>query len=64
VTATSLFTVSTFSWGITRPVSRDLSTSAALRPLAQRTRIVCVVSGGNIDASTLAPILVGETPRG
>jgi len=24
--------------------------------------VVCVVSGGNMDASALAPILVGETP--
>jgi threonine dehydratase len=39
-----------------------LATAAALAGHAGEGRIVCVVSGGNIDASTLAPILVGETP--
>jgi threonine dehydratase len=39
-----------------------LATAAALAGHAGDERIVCVVSGGNIDASTLAPILVGETP--
>jgi threonine dehydratase len=39
-----------------------LAPAAALAGLAGEGRIVCVVSGGNIDASTLAPILVGETP--
>jgi hypothetical protein len=24
--------------------------------------VVCIVSGGNIDLSTLAPILAGRTP--
>src|SRR5918996_554863 len=36
--------------------------TVALEGRAGEGRIVCVVSGGNIDASTLAPILVGETP--
>jgi threonine dehydratase len=39
-----------------------LATAAALAGHAGEGQIVCVVSGGNIDASTLAPILVGETP--
>jgi threonine dehydratase len=39
-----------------------LATAAALAGHAGEGRIVCVVSGGNIDASTLAPILLGETP--
>jgi threonine dehydratase len=39
-----------------------LAPAAALAGRAGEGRIVCVVSGGNIDASTLAPILVGETP--
>jgi threonine dehydratase len=39
-----------------------LAPAAALACRAGEGRIVCVVSGGNIDASTLAPILVGETP--
>jgi threonine dehydratase len=39
-----------------------LATAAALAGHGGEGRIVCVVSGGNIDASTLAPILVGETP--
>ena len=36
--------------------------AAALAGRAGEGRVVCVVSGGNIDASTLAPILLGETP--
>jgi threonine dehydratase len=39
-----------------------LAPAAALAGRAGEGRIVCVVSGGNIDASTLAPILEGETP--
>jgi threonine dehydratase len=39
-----------------------LAVAAALAGRAGDGRIVCVVSGGNIDASTLAQILVGETP--
>jgi threonine dehydratase len=38
------------------------SIAAALSGKAGVGKIVCVVSGGNIDASTLARILVGETP--
>jgi threonine dehydratase len=39
-----------------------LAPAAALAGRAGEGRIVCVVSGGNIDAATLAPILVGEMP--
>jgi threonine dehydratase len=39
-----------------------LATAAALAGRAGEGRIVCVVSGGNIDASKLAPILLGDTP--
>jgi threonine dehydratase len=39
-----------------------LAPAAALAGRAGEGRIVCVVSGGNIDASVLAPILMGEVP--
>jgi threonine dehydratase len=39
-----------------------LSTAAALAGLAGEGRVVCVVSGGNIDVSKLGPILAGRTP--
>jgi len=38
------------------------SVAAALSGAAGRGRVVCVVSGGNIDAGTLASILQGEVP--
>jgi threonine dehydratase len=39
-----------------------LATAAALAGLAGEGRVVCVVSGGNIDVSKLGPILAGQTP--
>jgi threonine dehydratase len=39
-----------------------LALAAALRGDAGEGRVVCIVSGGNIDASVLARILAGETP--
>jgi threonine dehydratase len=39
-----------------------LALAAALRGDAGEGRVVCIVSGGNIDASILARILSGETP--
>jgi threonine dehydratase len=39
-----------------------LSVAAALSGRAGTGRIVCIVSGGNIDASRLAAILEGRTP--
>ncbi len=39
------------------------SVAAALSGRAGGGKVVCVVSGGNIDASVLATILRGETPR-
>ena len=36
-----------------------LAPAAALAGRAGHGRVVCVVSGGNIDLSTLAPILAG-----
>jgi threonine dehydratase len=39
-----------------------LSVAAALSGRAGGGRIVCIVSGGNIDASRLVPILEGRTP--
>jgi threonine dehydratase len=39
-----------------------LALAAALRGVAGEGRVVCIVSGGNIDASVLARILAGETP--
>jgi len=39
-----------------------LALAAALRGDAGEGRVVCIVSGGNIDAAVLARILAGETP--
>jgi threonine dehydratase len=39
-----------------------LSTAAALSGRVEGRRIVCIVSGGNIDAGVFARILQGETP--
>ena len=39
-----------------------LGVAAALSGRAGGGKIVCVVSGGNIDFSTLATILSGDTP--
>jgi threonine dehydratase len=39
-----------------------LALAAALRGDAGEGRIVCIVSGGNVDASVLARVLAGETP--
>jgi threonine dehydratase len=39
-----------------------VATAAALTGQAGRGRIVCIVSGGNIDASHLATILQGRVP--
>ena len=39
-----------------------LALAAALAGRAGTGRVVCVVSGGNIDLSTLVPILEGRTP--
>ena len=39
-----------------------LALAAALRGDAGEGRVVCIVSGGNIDAPVLARILAGETP--
>jgi threonine dehydratase len=39
-----------------------LAPAAALAGRAGEGRVVCVVSGGNIDLSTLGPILAGRTP--
>ena len=39
-----------------------LALAAALRGDAGTGRVVCVVSGGNLDAAVLARILAGETP--
>ena len=39
-----------------------LALAAALRGDAGEGRVVCIVSGGNIDAPVLAQILAGETP--
>ena len=39
------------------------SVAPALSGRAGSGRVVCVVSGGNLDASVLATILRGETPR-
>jgi threonine dehydratase len=43
-----------------------LSVAAAMSGdvIAPGSRIVCIVSGGNIDAAKLATILQGQTPRG
>jgi threonine dehydratase len=39
-----------------------LPLAAALRGAAGEGRVVCIVSGGNIDAAVLARVLAGETP--
>jgi threonine dehydratase len=39
-----------------------LALAAALAGHGGEGRVVCIVSGGNIDAETLAAILQGETP--
>ena len=39
-----------------------LALAAALRGDAGEGSVVCIVSGGNIDAAVLARILAGETP--
>jgi threonine dehydratase len=39
-----------------------LALSAALAGRAGGGKVVCIVSGGNIDASRLVRILNGETP--
>jgi threonine dehydratase len=39
-----------------------LAPAAALAGRAGDARVVCVVSGGNIDLTTLGPILAGRTP--
>ena len=39
-----------------------LAVAAAVSGRVEASKIVCVVSGGNIDASRLATILGGETP--
>jgi threonine dehydratase len=39
-----------------------LALAAALRGDAGEGRIVCIVSGGNVDAAVLAAVLSGETP--
>ena len=39
-----------------------LAVAAALAGRAGSGRVVCIVSGGNIDSSRLAAILGGETP--
>jgi threonine dehydratase len=36
--------------------------AAALRGVPEARRVVCVVSGGNIDTAVLARILAGEVP--
>ena len=39
-----------------------LAPAAAMRGAAGEGRVVCIVSGGNIDAAVLARVLAGETP--
>ena len=39
-----------------------LSVAAALSGRVPGRKLVCIVSGGNIDAARLATILGGETP--
>jgi len=39
-----------------------LAPAAALHGAAGEGRVVCIVSGGNIDAAVLARVLAGETP--
>jgi threonine dehydratase len=38
------------------------SVAAALQGVSGSRKVVCVVSGGNIDPAKLAAILLGETP--
>ena len=38
------------------------SLAAALRGEAEGSKVVCVISGGNIDSATLATILTGGIP--
>ena len=40
-----------------------LALAAALAGRAGGGRVVCIVSGGNIDSPVLAEILAGKTPR-
>jgi threonine dehydratase len=40
-----------------------LPVAAALSGAAGGGRVVCVVSGGNVDAAVLARVLAGETPQ-
>jgi threonine dehydratase len=40
-----------------------LSLAAALAGHAGEGRVVCIVSGGNIDPDRLAAILAGEVPQ-
>jgi threonine dehydratase len=39
-----------------------LAPAAAVRGAAGEGRVICIVSGGNIDAAVLARVLAGETP--
>jgi threonine dehydratase len=39
-----------------------LAVAAALSGLVPGRKLVCIVSGGNIDAARLATILGGDTP--
>jgi len=39
-----------------------LALAAAIRGDAGEGRVVCIVSGGNVDAAVLAAVLAGETP--
>ncbi|MDX6469973.1 MAG: serine racemase, partial [Gaiellaceae bacterium] len=39
-----------------------LALAAALRGDAGEGTVVCIVSGGNVDAAVLARVLAGETP--
>jgi threonine dehydratase len=39
------------------------SIAAAIKGRAGAGKVVCIVSGGNIDASTLSVILEGRTPH-
>jgi threonine dehydratase len=39
-----------------------LALAAAMRGDAGEGRVVCIVSGGNVDATVLAAVLAGETP--
>ncbi|MEN3342799.1 MAG: threonine dehydratase [Actinomycetota bacterium] len=40
-----------------------LALAAAVRGAAGEGRVVCIVSGGNVDAAVLALVLAGETPQ-